>query len=80
MSLSTILGYTARAAGQQLEPVTYEAPRLREPEVRVAVTHCGVCHTDIHAVDADFGVFSFLSCRATRSSAGWWRPGARSLG
>ncbi len=59
MSQSTVRGYAARAAGQRLEPVTYEAPELGDDEVRVAVTHCGVCHTDIHAVDADFGVFDF---------------------
>jgi alcohol/geraniol dehydrogenase (NADP+) len=59
MSPATVLGYAARAAGQPLEPFTFEEPELREDQVRVAVTHCGVCHTDIHAVDADFGVFSF---------------------
>ena len=59
MSCSTVVGYAARAAGERLEPVTYEAPELKGHEVRVAVTHCGVCHTDIHAVDADFGVFAF---------------------
>ena len=59
MSGSTIVGYTAQAPGERLEPITYAAPELNEDEVRVAVTHCGVCHTDIHAVDADFGVFSF---------------------
>jgi alcohol/geraniol dehydrogenase (NADP+) len=59
MARSTILGYTARTAGAPLEPLTYQAPDLKEGEVRVAVTHCGVCHTDLHAVDGDFGVFSF---------------------
>jgi len=59
MSRTTVLGYAARAAGQRLEPFTYEEPELEDGEIRVAVTHCGVCHTDIHAVDADFGVFKF---------------------
>lgn len=59
MSQSSVLGYAARAAGQPLEPFTYEEPELGNDEVRVAVSHCGVCHTDIHAVDDDFGVFSF---------------------
>jgi len=59
MSSSTILGYAAQAPGERLEPVAYAAPELKEGEVRVAVTHCGVCHTDIHGIDGDFGVFSF---------------------
>jgi len=59
MSPSTIQGYAALSAGQLLEPFSYEAPELREHQVRVEVTHCGVCHTDIHAVDGDYGVFVF---------------------
>ncbi len=59
MSRSFGWGYEARAAGQPLERVTFQEPDLGDGEVRVAVTHCGVCHTDIHAVDSDFGVFSF---------------------
>lgn len=59
ISRSTIRGYAARAAGQRLEPFTYEEPKLGDEEVRVAVSHCGVCHTDVHAIDDDFGVFSF---------------------
>jgi uncharacterized zinc-type alcohol dehydrogenase-like protein len=59
MSPSTVLGYLARAAGGALEPFAYPEPELKDEEVRVAVSHCGVCHTDIHGVDGDFGVFSF---------------------
>ncbi|MBN2113053.1 MAG: NAD(P)-dependent alcohol dehydrogenase [Acidimicrobiia bacterium] len=59
MSPSTVQGYAALSAGQLLEPFSYEAPELREHQVRVDVTHCGVCHTDIHAVDGDYGVFVF---------------------
>ena len=59
MSRSTVLGYAAQAPGSRLEPVTYEAPDLKEGEIRVAVSHCGVCHTDIHGIEGDFGVFAF---------------------
>jgi len=59
MSASTILGYVARAAGQPLEPFTYEAPELGDQDVRVSVTHCGVCYTDIHAIDDYYGLFSY---------------------
>ncbi|MBM3696535.1 MAG: hypothetical protein FJW79_11510, partial [Actinobacteria bacterium] len=59
MPPSSVMGHAARSAGQALEPFAYEAPELRDDQVRVDVTHCGVCHTDIHAVDGDYGVFVF---------------------
>jgi len=59
MSHSTILGYAAKAAGQPLEPFTYEPPKLGEHDVRVSVTHCGVCHTDIHAIDDYYGITTY---------------------
>jgi uncharacterized zinc-type alcohol dehydrogenase-like protein len=59
MSRSTVVGYSAQGPGGRLEPAPYEAPELKDNEIRVTVTHCGVCHTDIHAVDGDFGVFDF---------------------
>ena len=51
-----ILGYAAKARGEMLEPFTYAPPKLGEYDVRVAVTHCGVCHTDIHAIDDYYGI------------------------
>ena len=59
MLRSTFVGYSAQGPGGRLKAAPYEAPELKDNEVRVAVTHCGVCHTDIHAVDGDFGVFDF---------------------
>ena len=59
MSPLTIIGYTARAVGQSLEPFPYEPPKLGERDVRVAVTHCGVCHTDIHAINDYYGITNF---------------------
>ena len=55
----TVRAYAARAAGSPLEPFAYDEPDLGAGEVRVAVTHCGLCFTDVHAIDDDFGVFSF---------------------
>ena len=45
--------------GQPLEPFTYEPPKLGEHDVRVSVTHCGVCHTDIHAINDYYGITTF---------------------
>jgi len=51
MNSSTIMGYAALANGQSLEPYTYAKPKLGEHEVRIAITHCGLCFTDIQAID-----------------------------
>ncbi|KXH76759.1 MAG: hypothetical protein AM326_01975 [Candidatus Thorarchaeota archaeon SMTZ-45] len=59
MSSARIFGYAAKAKGQPLEPFTYEPPKLGEHDVRVSVTHCGVCHTDIHAIDDYYGITTF---------------------
>ena len=59
MTPSTILGYAARTVGQPLEPFTYELPKLCEHDIRVSITHCGLCHTDIQAIDDYYGITSF---------------------
>lgn len=59
VSHPVVAGYAAPAPGGRLEQVAYPPPVLTDVEVRVAVTHCGVCHTDIHGIDDDFGVFDF---------------------
>ena len=59
MSGQMVVGYAAPSAGAPLEPFTYREPDLADGEVRVAVTHCGLCFTDVHAIDNHFGVFSF---------------------
>jgi alcohol/geraniol dehydrogenase (NADP+) len=59
MSLSIVTAYAAMGAGQALQPFACPPATLADADVRVAVTHCGVCHTDIHAIDDDFGMDAF---------------------
>ena len=59
MAPSTVLGYAAMAAGQPLEPITYESPKLGEHDVRVSVTHCGLCYTDIQGIDDYYGITNY---------------------
>jgi uncharacterized zinc-type alcohol dehydrogenase-like protein len=51
MSSSVIFGYAAKEVGQPLEPFIYAQPGMGINDVRVSVTHCGLCHTDIQAID-----------------------------
>lgn len=50
-----INAYAAPAAGRPVQPFRYEPGELGPGQVRVAVTHCGVCHSDVHCIDNDFG-------------------------
>jgi uncharacterized zinc-type alcohol dehydrogenase-like protein len=59
MSALSVLGYAAKAVGQRLEPFEYPPPKLGEHDVRVSVALCGVCHTDIHAVDNYYGITTY---------------------
>lgn len=59
MSASRVFGYAAMGTGQALEPFEYSPPELGESEVRISVTHCGVCHTDIHAINDYYGITTF---------------------
>ena len=50
-----INAYAAHDAGQPLQPFTYEPDALGANEVEVTITHCGICHSDIHILDGDWG-------------------------
>jgi uncharacterized zinc-type alcohol dehydrogenase-like protein len=50
-----ISAYAANKAGARLRPVTYEPEPLGPGDVEVAITHCGICHSDVHLVDGDWG-------------------------
>lgn len=54
-----ILGYAAREEGQPLEPFTYKPPKLGKHDVRVKITHCGLCQTDIHGIDDYYGITTY---------------------
>jgi uncharacterized zinc-type alcohol dehydrogenase-like protein len=58
-SPSTIHGYVAMEQGKTLELKSFKAPKLGENDVRVSVTHCGVCHTDISAIDDYYGITNY---------------------
>ena len=59
MSAPNVTGYAALAAGAQLEPFNYPSPELGEYDVRVDITHCGICHSDIQAIDDYYGITSY---------------------
>lgn len=57
--MSKIHGYAAHAAGAELLPYKYEVGDLGPNEVEIQITHCGVCHSDLHLIDNDWGMPEF---------------------
>jgi uncharacterized zinc-type alcohol dehydrogenase-like protein len=55
MNAVEIHGLAVHAAGAQLVPYRYEPGELNANEVEVKISHCGVCHSDIHLIDNDWG-------------------------
>jgi uncharacterized zinc-type alcohol dehydrogenase-like protein len=54
-----IRGLATHAAGAQLLPYKYSVGELGPHEVEVKITHCGVCHSDVHLIDNDWGLSKY---------------------
>lgn len=48
-------GYAAYSAGEALRPFEFERREVGPRDVRLEVLFCGVCHSDLHFVDNDWG-------------------------
>ena len=69
--MTSATGYRATTTPGQVERFDFERRALRPDDVEVRITHCGVCHTDLHAAAADppRDAATCPSCPATSSSA-----------
>jgi uncharacterized zinc-type alcohol dehydrogenase-like protein len=47
--------YAAPAAGEPLAPTVIERRAVGPNDVLIAITHAGICHSDIHTVNGDWG-------------------------
>jgi uncharacterized zinc-type alcohol dehydrogenase-like protein len=47
------------AAGAHLLPYKYDAGDLHDDDVEVKISHCGVCHSDVHLIDNDWGISKY---------------------
>ena len=54
-----ITGFATKAVGQPLESFTYEQSKIDKQDILVSVTHCGLCHTDIQAIENYYGITTF---------------------
>ncbi len=54
-----INAYAAPAAKKPLKSFVYEPGQLKPDEVEIQITHCGICHSDVHMIDNDWGNAEF---------------------
>jgi uncharacterized zinc-type alcohol dehydrogenase-like protein len=52
-------GYAAESANSGLAPISFDRREPRPDDVSIEIDYCGVCHTDIHFVQNDWGVSQF---------------------
>ncbi|BDF94100.1 NAD(P)-dependent alcohol dehydrogenase [Pseudoalteromonas sp. KAN5] len=49
------IGYAAHEANTPLAPFYFERRDLRSEDVAIEILYCGVCHSDLHTVNNDWG-------------------------
>ena len=57
--MAQIQGLAAHAAGAELLPYRYDPGELGTQEVEIAITHCGICHSDLHLISNDWGISQY---------------------
>lgn len=51
---SRVAAYAAQQAGAPLAPFDYAPAPLGPHDVEIAISHCGICHSDLHLIDDDW--------------------------
>jgi uncharacterized zinc-type alcohol dehydrogenase-like protein len=57
--MSEIHGFAVHAAGAHLLAYKYDPGELQTDEVEIKISHCGVCHSDVHLIDNDWGISKY---------------------
>jgi uncharacterized zinc-type alcohol dehydrogenase-like protein len=57
--MTEIQGLAAHAAGAELLAFKYDPGKLGLNEVEIAITHCGICHSDLHLIANDWGISQY---------------------
>jgi len=54
-----VKGYAAKQPGGKLELFEYDLGPLGDHQVAIRVEYCGLCHSDIHMIDNDWGMSQY---------------------
>lgn len=53
---TTVRAYGVTSATSAVDSMTIERRALRPEDVAIRISHCGICHTDLHFAHDDFGM------------------------
>jgi alcohol/geraniol dehydrogenase (NADP+) len=56
---TSIKAYAAHAQGQPLQPYEFDPGPLRDDQIEIKVSYCGVCHSDLSMLDNEWGQSRF---------------------
>jgi uncharacterized zinc-type alcohol dehydrogenase-like protein len=59
MSSSTVRAFAATGPKADLTPFEFEFGPLGPEQVEIAVTHCGICHSDLSMLDNEWGMSAY---------------------
>ena len=57
--MTTVKAYGATAPDSGVHPLDIERRDLRDTDVAISIDYCGVCHSDLHTVENDWGGTSY---------------------
>ena len=57
--MAQIQGLAVHAAGAELLPYKYDPGKIGAQDVEIAVSHCAVCHSDLHLICNDWGISQY---------------------
>jgi uncharacterized zinc-type alcohol dehydrogenase-like protein len=57
--MAQILGLAVHAAGAELLPYKYDPGKIGAQDVEIAVSHCAICHSDLHLISNDWGMSQY---------------------
>lgn len=57
--MTQIQGLAVHAAGAELLPFRYDPGDLGVHEVEIGISHCGICHSDLHLISNDWGISQY---------------------
>ncbi len=53
-STQTIECFVVKTPKKELEPFQYETPSLGPLDILIEISHCGICHSDLHLINNDW--------------------------
>ncbi|MDJ0886558.1 MAG: alcohol dehydrogenase catalytic domain-containing protein [Desulfobacterales bacterium] len=51
--------YVAKSAGAALQPFEYDPGAIGPEDVDIAISHCGICHSDLSMLNNDWEISQY---------------------